>query len=253
MQEALMRDLRVARAMIGVYTREEHWPLPTRFQASCLIKDGPWQSQGTLGGCLPPRLRADWALWFLQHHTLGVHIPTFVETGLLRHMLWQKNATGPVFKVLCTLHFWLLDHAQPGHALGGPDKHIPRIRLHLQWGDDQVPPGIAYTHRPGPWLVACLHQKQWTPWPRCHGDPTIPSWKRLHCLKLMSSALSSNGDVRRSRAWSVMTCQRLASVLAAHIPLVHVLLFAALDSQSKVRKHASLYTVWNVTDVGGPI
>ena len=37
LQEAHMREPSAAKALVGVYTREEHWPLPLRFPAAYLI------------------------------------------------------------------------------------------------------------------------------------------------------------------------------------------------------------------------
>ena len=46
LQEALMREPSVAKALVGVYTREEPWPLPLRFPAAYLINTA---QSGTAG------------------------------------------------------------------------------------------------------------------------------------------------------------------------------------------------------------
>ena len=62
-----------------------------------------WHCWGTLGRCLPGGLSARWILWFLQHRTIGIYLPTAARNGLQGCVLQYENATGPVLEGLCML------------------------------------------------------------------------------------------------------------------------------------------------------
>ena len=216
-----------------------------------------WHCWGTLGRCLPGGLSARWILWFLPHRTVGIYLPTVARNGLQGRALQYKNATGPVLEGLQTLCFLLPGHAEPRCALGGRHRRIQGIRLPLQWGRDQTPPGIGHTHiRPhiyGDSDHGFSVNRLSTP-----GGYSDSTWTLLVFIAMDTppsscSPPSSASGSSRPCARGVTPCQRLAKALATLLLLTPVLLLAVMDSQSQAWKHAVPLTVWNITDAGGPI
>ena len=124
-----------------------------------------WHCWGSLGRRLPGGLSARWIFWFLWHRTIGIYLPTVARDGLQGRALQYKYATGPVLEGLQTLCLFP-GHAEPWCALGGRHRRIQGIRLPLQWGLDQMPPGIGHAH-------ICPHIYIRWQWPRVLSRPPV--------------------------------------------------------------------------------
>ena len=236
---------------------------PSPLVPGCLPEQhrSQWHCWGTLGRCLPGGLSARWLLLFLRHCTVVFYLPTAARNGLQGRALQYENATGPVLEYLQTLCFLYPGHAEPWCALGGHHHRIQGIRLPLQLGHDQTPLGIWHTHiRPHIYndsdhgfsvdrlsTPGGYSDSAWTLLIFIAMD-TLPS----SCSPSLASG-SSRLDARRPCARGVTPCQRQATALATLLLLTPVLLLAVMDGQSQAWKHAVPLTVWNNTDLGGPI
>ena len=174
LQEALMRDPRAARALVGVYTRDEHWPLRTDPQQATLSTRAVAGPQNT---------------WCLSSSRTQSRLSTFPTA--LRHWSPYTNVCGAwATRTYVTGRKYYRAHSQ-GSADSTLSTSWPckcgacpwgwwlahsgnRFRLH--WAHYQAPPGIAYIHTdqgPGLSLGRLSASGIVTSKPRRHGDPRL--------------------------------------------------------------------------------